>query len=79
TDEPCGYKAFRTEVLKNANLKCRHFEFCPEITAKLSKKKIRIYEVPSSYSPRSRKEGKKIRFRDWLEAVFTLIKYRFTN
>ena len=79
TDEPCGYKAFRAEVLKGANLKCKRFEFCPEITAKVSKKRIRIYEVSSSYSPRSRDEGKKIRFRDWLEAVFTLIKYRFTN
>ncbi len=79
TDEPCGYKVFSSDVIKGVNLRCKRFEFCPEITAKISKKGIRIYEVPSSYNPRSRKEGKKIKFSDWLEAVYTLIKYKFIN
>lgn len=79
TDEPCGYKAFDSETLKNIKLRCRRFEFCPEVTAKIAKKGIRIHEVPASYSPRSREEGKKIKFRDWLEAVYTLIKYRFVD
>ena len=79
TDEPCGYKVFSSDVIKNIDLKCKRFEFCPEITAKISKKGIKIFEIPSSYSPRSREEGKKIKFRDWLEAVYTLIKYRFVN
>ena len=79
TDEPCGYKVFKADIIKNIPLKCSRFEFCPEITAKIAKKHIKIFEVPTSYSPRSRKEGKKIKFRDWLEAVYTLIKYRFTD
>lgn len=79
TDEPCGYKAFDSETLKGINLKCKRFEFCPEVTAKIAKKGIKIHEVPASYSPRSREEGKKIKFRDWLEAVYTLVKYRILD
>ena len=79
TDEPCGYKVFKADIIKNIPLKCKRFEFCPEITAKISKRHIKIFEVPTSYAPRSREEGKKIRFRDWVEAVYTLIKYRFVN
>lgn len=79
SDEPCGYKVFKANIIKNIPLKCKRFEFCPEITAKISKKHIKIFEVPTSYSPRSREEGKKIKFRDWLEAVYTLVKYRFTD
>ncbi len=79
TDEPCGYKVFRADIIKKMPLKCSRFDFCPEITAKIAKKKIKIFEVPASYNPRSREEGKKIKFRDWLEAVYTLIKYRFTD
>jgi len=77
SDEPCGYKIFSSDVIKNIKLQCKRFEFCPEITAKISKKGIKIYEVPISYNPRSRKEGKKIKFSDWLEAVYILVKYRF--
>jgi len=60
-------------------LKCLGFEFCPEVTAKVAKKGYKIYEVPINYNPRSIKEGKKIRFKDALKAVFTLIKYRFID
>ena len=55
------------------------FEFCPEITAKVAKRGIKILEVPISYNPRSKKHGKKITWRDGVEAVWTLIKYRFVD
>lgn len=77
TDEPTCYKMFRTEIIKNIELKCKGFEFCPEITAKVLKKGYKIYEVPISYKPRKVKEGKKIRWKDGLIAIWTLIKYRF--
>lgn len=79
TDEPTCYKVFSADVLKNLNLKCERFEFCPEVTAKVRKKGYTIYEVPISYSPRSVNEGKKINWKDGLEAIWTLIKYRFVN
>ena len=79
TDEPTGYKAFRTEVLKGLDLKCQRFEFCPEVTAKLCKRGYRIKEVPISYHPRKIEEGKKIRWIDGLIAIFTLLKYRFVS
>jgi len=77
TDEATGYKMFKTETIKNINLKSKGFEFCPEITAKIAKKKIKIFEVPINYYPRSKKEGKKINWKDGIEAVWTLIKYKF--
>ena len=79
TDEATCYKAFRRKVLEKIHLRCEGFEFCPEVTAKILKKGIEIYEVPSSYRPRTRKEGKKIKFRDWVQAVCTLIKYRIVD
>jgi len=79
TDEPTCYKMFRREVIENINLRCKGFEFCPEITAKVRKKGYKIYEVPIQYYPRSVKEGKKIRWKDGLIAVWTLIKYRFID
>lgn len=77
TDEPIGYKVFKKEILKNMDLECKGFEFCPEVTAKIAKKGIKIYEVPVSYNPRSRKEGKKTKCKDGLKAIWTLIKYKF--
>ncbi|MFH1754035.1 MAG: glycosyltransferase family 2 protein, partial [Candidatus Omnitrophota bacterium] len=62
--------------IKNIPLKCIRFEFCPEITAKLLIKGYKIYEVPISYNARSFEEGKKISYRDGIEALFTLIRYR---
>ena len=79
TDEPTCYKVFKREVLQNLDLKCRRFEFCPEVTAKVRKRGYKIYEVPIHYYPRTIKEGKKIRFSDGLSAVWTLIKYRFVD
>ena len=79
TDEPTCYKVFRADMIKNINLKCRRFEFCPEVTAKVRKKGYKIYEVPIHYEPRSLKEGKKINWKDGLEAIWTLIKYKFVE
>ncbi|MDW8107223.1 MAG: glycosyltransferase family 2 protein [Armatimonadota bacterium] len=80
TDEATCYKAFRADVLKSMNLKCERFEFCPEVTAKALKRGIKIQEVElHNYRPRMKREGKKIRWTDGLEAIFTLIKYRFRD
>lgn len=79
TDEATCYKIFSAEVIKNVKLKCKRFEFCPEVTAKLSKLGYKIHEVPISYRSRSVEEGKKISARDGLSAAWTLIKYRFIN
>jgi dolichol-phosphate mannosyltransferase len=78
TDEATAYKAFRVSVLRQIRLTCRRFEFCPEVTAKLCRLGYRIHEVPISYNARGIAEGKKIRARDGFEALWTLIKYRFT-
>jgi glycosyltransferase involved in cell wall biosynthesis len=76
TDEPTCYKMVKTELLRSLNLECRRFEFCPEVTAKVARRKIRIVETPISYYPRSIEQGKKIKPLDGLEAIWTLIKYR---
>ena len=77
TDEPTCYKVFRADILKGIKLECKRFEFCPEVTAKVAKKKIRIYEVPISYYPRTSRQGKKIKWKDGFEAAWTLVKHRF--
>lgn len=76
-DEATCYKLFKTEVIKGLDLQSRRFEFCPEVTAKVLRKGLKIYEVPISYHPRGDEAGKKIKFRDGLEAVWTLLRYRF--
>ena len=79
TDEPCGYKAFKTKILKSIEIKENRFGWEPEITAKISKKKIKIYEVFVNSTSRSAEEGKKLRGKDGLEAIWLLIKYKFKN
>ncbi len=79
TDAPTCYKMFKKDVIKNLNLKCKRFEFCQEFTAKVRKLGYQIYEVPISYNPRTIKEGKKIRWKDGIHAIWTLIKYKFKN
>lgn len=76
TDEATAYKAFRREVINQIDLKCQRFEFCPEVTAKILRKGIRISEVPVVYRARTFEEGKKIGYRDFITAVWTLLKYR---
>ena len=77
TDEPTCYKAFRLELLKDMDLQCKRFEFCPEVTAKVLRQGLHIVEVPISYFPRSINQGKKIGWRDGVEAAWTLLRYRF--
>jgi dolichol-phosphate mannosyltransferase len=77
TDEATAYKAFRTSILRDIQLECRRFEFCPEVTAKLRRLGFRIHEVPIRYNARGIREGKKIRARDGFEALWTLVRYRF--
>jgi len=77
TDEATCYKVFARDVIKNIKLDCRRFEFCPEVTAKVRKQGYNILEVPISYYPRSMQEGKKIKYRDGLHAIWTLLKYQF--
>jgi len=77
TDEATCYKAFKTSLLRSLDLKCKGFEFCPEVTAKIGRKGIRIREIPISYTPRTKKEGKKVRWKDGFIALYTLFKYRF--
>jgi glycosyltransferase involved in cell wall biosynthesis len=79
TDEATAYKAFRASVIKNIRLRCLRFEFCPEITAKVRRLGYQIHEVPIWYNPRSIQEGKKIRWQDGVEALWTLIRYKFTR
>ncbi len=77
SDEACCYKAFPRETLLAMNLRCRGFEFCPEVVAKACRMGLRILEVSVTYFPRARTSGKKIRFRrDGLRAVSTLIRWR---
>lgn len=77
TDEATCYKMFRADVLCPLPLKCKGFEFCPEVTALISLRGIKIEEVPITYVPRSISDGKKIRVADGLYAFWVLIKYRF--
>lgn len=79
TDEATAYKAFRASLLREIRLDCRRFEFCPEVTAKLRRLGHRIHEVPISYNARGIADGKKIRLIDGIEAVWTLLKYRFAS
>ncbi len=77
-DEATCYKVVRRSLLSRLRLACRRFEFCPEVTAKLCRMGEKIDEVPVQYHPRSAVEGKKIRHSDGLQAIWTLIRYRFT-
>lgn len=79
TDMETGYKVFRREVVEGMNLRAQRFDFEPEFTAKILKRKVRIFEVPISFNPRDYSEGKKIGIRDAFEAVWALVKYRFVN
>lgn len=79
SDMETGYKVFKKDVLVGVDLKARRFDFEPEFTAKMLKRKARIYEVPISFNPRDYSKGKKIRFSDAIMAMWTLIKYRFIN
>jgi glycosyltransferase involved in cell wall biosynthesis len=79
SDMETGYKIWKAEIIKGIELKANRFDFEPEVTTKVLKKKIRIYEVPISYAGREYHEGKKITWKDGFSALWTLIKYRFID
>ena len=72
--ETC-YKAFRTDVIKSIDIKENRFGFEPEITAKIAKMDLRIYEVGISYYGRTYDEGKKIGWKDGVRAIYCILKY----
>jgi glycosyltransferase involved in cell wall biosynthesis len=76
TDMETCYKAFLTPVAKSLNLRSNRFEIEPEITAKLAKRKYRIYETPISYSGRGYVEGKKIGWKDGVKAIRAILWFR---
>ena len=79
SDMETGYKVFKKSVVNDIPLHAKRFEFEPEFTAKILKRKIHIYEVPIRFNPREYSEGKKIRLWDAFEALWALIKYRFVD
>jgi glycosyltransferase involved in cell wall biosynthesis len=76
--ETC-YKLFDRRVLEGIRLQAERFDFEPEFTAKVLRRRIRIYEVPISYAGREPNEGKKITWQDGVTALWTLVKYRFVE
>lgn len=79
TDMETCYKAFKTEFIKGLEIKSDGFDFEPEITAKVLKKGARLYELPISYYGREHSEGKKITWKDGLDAIRALVKFRFKD
>lgn len=79
SDMETGYKVFKRDMIKDIPLHAKRFDFEPEFTAKILKRKIRIYEVPIAFNPRDYTEGKKIRAWDAFLAVWALLKYRFVD
>ena len=79
TDMETCYKVFKADVFKKITIKSNRFEFEPEITAKVLKQGVRIYELPISYFGRDYSEGKKITWKDGFGAIWALVKYRFSD
>lgn len=75
TDMETCYKAFRREIVQSINIEEKRFGFEPEITAKVAKKRCRIYEVGISYYGRTYEEGKKIGWKDGFRAIYCILKY----
>jgi glycosyltransferase involved in cell wall biosynthesis len=76
TDAHTCYKVFKKDIFLNIRLKEKGFNFCPEVTTKVSNLKIEILEVPISYRGRTAEEGKKIKFYHAIEAFLTIVKYK---
>jgi glycosyltransferase involved in cell wall biosynthesis len=79
TDMETGYKVFRRQVIEGMNIRAKRFNFEPEFTAKILKRKYRIYEVPITFNPRDYSDGKKIKLKDAFEAVWALLIYRIMD
>jgi glycosyltransferase involved in cell wall biosynthesis/phospholipid N-methyltransferase len=79
TDMETGYKVFRREVIQSITLESNRFGFEPEITAKIARRRYRVYEVPISYHGRGYDEGKKITWKDGVSAIGQILKYAVKN
>jgi len=79
TDMGTGYKAFRTPLLQSVPIRTSHFGVEPELTIKLARRQVRIYETPISYHGRTYEEGKKIGFWDAVEQIFVILRFSFTK
>lgn len=79
TDMETCYKAFRGDLIRSIDIKENRFGFEPEITAKISKKKVKLKEVPIHYYPRTKEEGKKIKLSDGFRALWCITKYKFSK
>jgi glycosyltransferase involved in cell wall biosynthesis len=79
TDMETGYKAFRTSFLKSVPIRSNRFGIEPELTIKVARRQVRIYETPISYHGRTYEEGKKIGLKDALQALFVILRYAFTR
>jgi glycosyltransferase involved in cell wall biosynthesis len=79
SDVETGYKAFRTEVLRSLDLRSDDFAIEVEITAKVCRRKLRVYELPIAYYGRTYDEGKKITWRDGFKAIWVLVRLRFSE
>ena len=79
TDMETCYKVFKAAVFKQIQLKSDRFGFEPEVTAKIARRKCRLYEMPISYSGRDYAEGKKIGWRDAVWALVDIVRFRFSD
>jgi glycosyltransferase involved in cell wall biosynthesis len=79
SDMETGYKVFKRSIVEDMPLHSRGFEFEPEFTAKILKRKVSLYEVPIAFNPRDYTQGKKIKASDGFIALWTLVKYRFVD
>lgn len=79
TDMETCYKVFRREVIQSIPLKSDRFGFEPEVTAKIARRGYRVYETPISYHGRTYEEGKKIGWRDGVQAIWTILRYHFAD
>ena len=79
TDMEVCYKAFKREIIQDITITCNRFGFEPEITAKLAKRKVRIFEVPVSYYGRTYEEGKKIGWKDGVAALWWIVRFGITG
>ena len=79
SDMETGYKVFKRSLVQDMPLHSRRFDFEPEFTAKILKRKARLYEVPIAFNPRDYSQGKKIKAWDGVIALWTLVKYRFVD
>jgi len=79
TDMETCYKVFRADIFKKVVIKSNRFDFEPEITAKVLKQGVRLYELPISYYGRDYSEGKKITWKDGIWAILALVRFRFSD